>query len=129
KAALATLKEHAARGAPADMRAAFAADPGRFDAFSLMLDDLLLDWSKCAVDAETMRLLERLAVAAGVEERREAMFAGRHINTTENRAVLHTALRNTGDRPVMADGRDVMPDVRGVLAAMTAFAEGIRSGG
>ncbi len=114
--------------APLDLNAAFAADPGRFDAFSLDLGDLLLDWSKTAVDAETMRLLAELAAAAGVEARREAMFAGERINTTENRAVLHTALRNTSSEPVLVEGADVMGDVRAVLAAMAAFADGVRSG-
>ncbi len=110
------------------MRAAFAEDPHRFEKFSLSLGDLLLDWSKCSVSADTMRLLESLAKVARVEERRASMFAGKHINTTEDRAVLHTALRNTGDSPVMTDGEDVMPGVRSVLAAMTAFADGIRDG-
>ena len=113
---------------PVDLNAAFAADPRRFEAFSLNLDDLLLDWSKTAVDGETMRLLAELAAAAGVEARREAMFTGQRINTTENRAVLHTALRNMSAAPVVVDGADVMGDVRAVLAAMAAFADGIRSG-
>jgi len=110
------------------MRAAFGEDPDRFRKFSLTLDDLLLDWSKCSVTAETMKLLQGLAVAAKVEERRAAMFAGKHINITEDRAVLHTALRNTGDKPVTTDGEDVMPEVRAVLAAMGRFADGIRDG-
>ena len=113
---------------PIDLNAAFADDPGRFEAFSLNLGDLLLDWSKTAVDAETMRLLAGLAAAAGVESRREAMFSGGRINTTENRAVLHTALRNVSSDPVVVDGADVMGDVRAVLAAMAAFADGIRAG-
>ncbi|CAG1015927.1 MAG: glucose-6-phosphate isomerase [Rhizobiaceae bacterium] len=112
-----------------DLNAAFAADPGRFDAFSLRLGDLLLDWSKTAVDKETMRLLAALAAAAGVEARREAMFAGARINATEDRAVLHAALRNTSAEPVLVDGVDVMDDVRAVLAAMAAFADGVRTGG
>jgi glucose-6-phosphate isomerase len=128
-AALAALRDHRKNAAPKDMRAAFAGDPDRFRKFSLTLDDLLLDWSKCAVAPETMKLLRDLAAAAGVEERRAAMFAGKHINITEDRAVLHTALRNTGDKPVMADGEDVMPQVRSVLAAMGSFADGIRGGG
>ncbi len=113
---------------PVDLNAAFAADPGRFDAFSLNLGDLLLDWSKTAVDRETMRLLAELAAAAGVEARRDAMFAGERINATERRAVLHTALRSMSDAPVVVDGADVMGDVRAVLAAMAAFADGVRSG-
>jgi len=116
-----------AAGSP-DLNAAFAADPGRFEAFSLNLGDLLLDWSKTAVDRETMRLLAELSAAAGVEARREAMFAGERINSTENRAVLHTALRNMSPDPVVVDGAEIMGDVRAVLAAMAAFADGIRSG-
>ncbi|KAB2912354.1 MAG: glucose-6-phosphate isomerase, partial [Hyphomicrobiaceae bacterium] len=101
---------------PVDLNAAFAADPGRFDAFSLRLGDLLLDWSKTAVDTETMRLLAELAAAAGVEARRDAMFLGERINATEHRAVLHTALRNMSAEPVVVDGADVMGDVRAVLS-------------
>ena len=79
---------HAHRDAhQVDMRAAFAQDEGRFSEFSLQFEDLLLDWSKCAVDAKTMTMLAELADAAGVEKRRAAMFAGDKINVTENRAV------------------------------------------
>ncbi len=113
---------------PVDLNAAFAADPGRFDAFSLRLDDLLLDWSKTSVDRETMRLLAELAAAAGVEARREAMFSGERINATEHRAVLHTALRNMSAEPLVVDGVEIMGDVRAVLSAMAAFAGGVRSG-
>jgi glucose-6-phosphate isomerase len=127
-AALAALRDHRKSTAPKDMRAAFADNPRRFAEFSLTLDDLLLDWSKCAVTAETMKLLRNLAVAGEVEERRAAMFAGKHINITEDRAVLHTALRNTSGKPVTTDGGDVMPEVRAVLAAMGKFASGIRDG-
>ncbi len=109
-----------------DLRAAFAADAGRFTRYSAALDDLLMDYSKCAVNDEIMALLEELC--AGVAEKREAMFAGEPINFTEGRAVLHTALRNRSNAPVMVDGRDVMPEVNAVLAAMGRFAEGIRSG-
>jgi glucose-6-phosphate isomerase len=120
------LRRHAAD--PVDLNVAFAADPRRFDAFSLTLGDLLLDWSKTSVDRETMRLLAELAAAAGVEARRDAMFSGQRINATEDRAVLHTALRNASAGPVLVDGADVMGDVRAVLAAMAGFADGIRSG-
>ncbi len=126
--ALAALKTHHAAIMPLDMRTAFTSDPVRFEAFSLRLDDLLFDFSKCAVTAETLALLEQLARAAKVEQRRAAMFAGEAINTTEGRAVLHTALRNRSDRAVKIDGADVMGDVRAVLDAMAAFADGIRSG-
>jgi glucose-6-phosphate isomerase len=111
-----------------DLRAAFAADPQRFSRFSASLDDLLMDYSKCAVNDEVLELLEQLLVTAGVAEKRDEMFSGAPINFTEGRAVLHTALRNRSNRPVLIDGRDVMPDVNAVLAAMGKFADGIRSG-
>ena len=111
-----------------DLRAAFAADPQRFSRFSASLDDLLMDYSKCAVNDEVLDLLEELMTAGGVAEKRDEMFSGAPINFTEGRAVLHTALRNRSNRPVMVDGRDVMPDVNAVLEAMGKFADGVRSG-
>ncbi len=111
-----------------DLRAAFVADPQRFSRFSASLDDLLMDYSKCAVNDEVLDQLEQLMKTAGVAEKRDEMFSGAPINFTEGRAVLHTALRNRSNRPVIVDGRDVMPDVNGVLEAMGAFANGIRSG-
>ncbi|WP_442583865.1 glucose-6-phosphate isomerase [Mesorhizobium sp. ASY16-5R] len=110
------------------MRKAFADDPQRFEKFSLTDGDLLLDWSKCAVDTDTMRLLAELAEAAKVEERRAAMFAGDKINITENRAVLHTALRNPPGASVVVDGEDIMPEVHAVLDAMQRFSDAVRSG-
>lgn len=110
------------------MREAFAADPKRFETFSASDGDLLLDWSKCAVDARTMELLEKLAGAADLEGRRAAMFSGKKINITEDRAVLHTALRNLSGKDVTVDGQDVKADVLAVLDAMGAFADAIRSG-
>ncbi|MCK0209378.1 glucose-6-phosphate isomerase [Starkeya koreensis] len=106
----------------------FAADPGRFAAFSASFEDLLLDFSKCSLTEATLGLLVDLAKAAGVEEKRAAMFEGVHINVTEDRAVLHTALRDPGTTPLVVDGQDVRADVAAVLDAMSAFAEGIRSG-
>jgi glucose-6-phosphate isomerase len=111
-----------------DMRGVFAADSQRFARFSAADRDLLLDWSKCAVDARTMELLEGLAQAADVEGRRAAMFAGKHINVTEDRAVLHTALRDLDGKGLTVDGQDVQADVLSVLDAMSAFADAIRSG-
>ena len=127
KKALAGLKAHRKKGAPSDMRAAFAKDGKRFDRLSARADDLLLDYSKCAVNARTMKLLAALAKDAGVAAKRDAMFAGAIINTTEGRAVLHTALRNRASTPVLVDGRDVMPDVNGVLNAMARFAGEVRN--
>ncbi|MGX7876533.1 glucose-6-phosphate isomerase [Mesorhizobium sp. ORM6] len=124
---LAALRDHRA-AAPTSMRQAFAADPQRFATFSATDGDLLLDWSKCAVDTTTMDLLEKLAAAADLEGRRAAMFAGKKINITEDRAVLHTALRNLRGKGVTVDGQDVKADVISVLDAMGAFADAIRSG-
>ncbi|WP_457586707.1 glucose-6-phosphate isomerase [Ensifer canadensis] len=128
KALVDQLKATAAQTNATDIRAAFASDAERFSRFSTSLDDLLLDYSKCAVNEPVLDGLEALAKAAKVEEKRDAMFRGDIINITEERAVLHTALRNRGNRPVIVDGKDVMPDVNGVLEAMGAFADGIRSG-
>jgi len=125
--ALEALREHHRQNGQFDLREAFKADPERFATFSASLDDLTLDFSKTAVSEETLQLLGELADAAGVSERRDAMFAGDPINSTEKRAVLHTALRNSSG-PVIHAGHDVMPDVEAVLAAMGAFAEKIRSG-
>jgi glucose-6-phosphate isomerase len=127
QARLAALRDQH-KQAPKDMRAAFANDPDRFAKFSAVDGDLLLDWSKCAVDETTMDLLERLAEAAGVARRRDAMFAGEKINITENRAVLHTALRVPRGQTVLVGGRDVIPEVHAVLDAMAAFSDEIRSG-
>ena len=124
---LADLKAHLKKGAPTDMRRAFERDPKRFASFSAKADDLLLDYSKCAVNARTMKLLAALAKACGAGAKRDAMFAGAIINTTEGRAVLHTALRNRANTPVMVAGRNVMPDVNAVLAAMARFAAEIRA--
>ncbi|TGQ78747.1 glucose-6-phosphate isomerase [Mesorhizobium sp. M8A.F.Ca.ET.207.01.1.1] len=124
---LAALRDHRA-AVPGDMRQVFAADPQRFKTFSATDGDLLLDWSKCAVDAATMNLLEKLAAAADLEGRRAAMFAGKKINVTEDRAVLHTALRNLSGKGVTVDGQHVKADVVAVLDAMGSFAEAIRSG-
>ena len=126
-AQLAALRDHHAR-APKDMRAAFAADPKRFERFSAEDDGLLFDWSKCAVDEETMRLLSELALAAGLQQRRDAMFSGERINLTENRAVLHTALRAPRGAKLLLDGEDVIAEVHDVLDAMAAFADAVRSG-
>ncbi|WP_025031146.1 glucose-6-phosphate isomerase [Nitratireductor aquibiodomus] len=128
KTALAALREHRAKTAPMDMRAAFASDPGRFARFSLSLDDLTLDFSRAAVDQKAVDLLLKLSEAAGLEAARDKMFSGSHINTTEDRAVLHTALRALSGGSIENDGYDVMPGVREVLEAMDAFADGVRRG-
>jgi len=118
---LAIMKQH-------HMRDLFAADELRFERFSLQCCGLLLDYSKNIIDASTMDLLMKLAAERDVEGWRQRMFSGEAINNTEGRAVLHTALRNRSDTPVMVDGRDVMPDVREVLDQMRVFTESVRSG-
>ena len=112
------LKAHHARMSHIHMRELFAQDAQRFERYSLRHDTMLVDYSKNLITDETLALLFALARARGVEEWRDRMFRGDRINVTENRAVLHTALRNRSDRPVVVDGRDVMPDVRGVLDHM-----------
>ncbi len=128
EAAFEALTRQADQMRDTSLRALFAADPGRFTAFSARFDDLLLDFSKSKISAEALELLLDLARAANVEGKRAAMFAGEKINGTENRAVLHTALRNRSETPILVDGEDVMPDVRAVLDAMADFSEAVRSG-
>lgn len=122
------LKDHQQQIRSTHMRDLFKQDPQRFDKFSLRLDDILFDYSKNLVTAETLQLLTRLAHECGLKEAIEAMFSGEKINRTENRAVLHTALRNCFDKPVMADGKDVMPEVRKVLEQMKQFSQAIHQG-
>jgi len=110
------------------MRLLFAEDPNRFQRFSASGADILLDYSKNRIDEEVMAALFDLARAAGVEERRAQMCEGEHINITEDRAVMHMALRYQGDKPVEVDGKDVMPDVRAVLKAIETYTNGVRSG-
>jgi len=110
------------------LRALFAEDSARFTDFSARLDDLLLDYSKTAVTAQTRALLLELAEATGVAGQRDAMFAGEAINTTEKRAVLHTALRAPKSHRVLVDGQDVMPAIHETLDRLAAFADGVRGG-
>jgi glucose-6-phosphate isomerase len=110
------------------LRKMFADDPKRFQTFSVTLDDLLYDFSKTHITAETLALLVDLARACDVEGRREAMFSGDKINTTEDRAVLHTALRALAGAKIMVDGQDVMPEVLAERAKAADFAEAVRSG-
>jgi glucose-6-phosphate isomerase len=110
------------------LRDLFAADPQRFDRFSLEVEDMLVDFSKNRVTEETLTLLFDLARQARVFQWRDRMFSGDKINRTENRAVLHVALRNRSSRPILVDGKDVMPDVNAVLARMRRFTDSVRSG-
>ncbi len=106
----------------------FAADRERGERFSAEAAGLYFDYSKNRINDETLRLLFELAEACGVRERTEAMFNGERINVTEQRPVLHVALRAPRSERILVDGRDVVPDVHAVLDRMSAFAEGVRAG-
>lgn len=136
-AAWGALVEHAREMKGVHLRELFAKEAGRFEAFSLEFKaggdaSVLLDYSKNRVTARTMGLLRDLARAAcggvGVAEMARRMFAGEKINFTEQRAVLHVALRNRGNRAIVVDGKDVMAGVNGVLEQMKGFSEAVRSG-
>ncbi|MFD5203328.1 glucose-6-phosphate isomerase [Streptomyces sp. NPDC058375] len=114
-------------GAP-QLRELFARQPDRGTAYTLRVGDLHLDYSKHLVTDETLRLLRELAAATGVAELRDAMFRGEKINTTEGRAVLHTALRAPRDAVIEVDGENVVPAVHAVLDKMAGFADKVRSG-
>ncbi|MFD1143172.1 glucose-6-phosphate isomerase [Larkinella insperata] len=110
------------------LRDLFAENPKRFDHFSLRFEDILVDFSKNRIDNETLTLLRRLASEAGLSEAIEKMFSGDRINATENRSVLHVALRNRSNSPIEVDGKDVMPEVNVVLDKMKSFADRLTSG-
>jgi glucose-6-phosphate isomerase len=110
------------------LRQLFADDPGRGERLTVEGAGLYLDYSKNRITDETVRLLFQLARERGVTERRDAMFRGDKINITEQRAVLHIALRASKDTRILVDGHDVVPDVHQVLDAMASFAERVRSG-
>ncbi|MDD3668715.1 MAG: glucose-6-phosphate isomerase [Alphaproteobacteria bacterium] len=122
------LERHVSEITKTHLRDLFAQDPHRFDAFHATMNDFLLDYSKNAITAETMALLLNLAEERHLKQAVADMFAGKRINTTENRAVLHTALRNRDGRPVLVDGKDVMPEVDAVLSRMADFAAKVRFG-
>ena len=111
------------------MKRLFAEDPERFRNFSIRFEEILVDYSKNRITAESLGLLRELAESCGLREAIDRMFAGAPINETENRAVLHTALRHRANTPVYENGRDVMPEVNAVLAKMKDFSEQVRSGG
>ena len=122
------LAAHAIDSTDWQMRDLFAADPLRFKNMSVEAAGLFLDYSKNRLDRRTLELLVELARERGVEERREAMFRGEKINLTEQRAVLHTALRAPLDCALVVDGQDVSADVHAVLARVRAFSDAVRSG-
>jgi len=110
------------------MRSLFKADPDRFSNYSLQFEDILFDYSKNIVTDTTITLLRQLAEESKVKDAIEAMFTGEKINQTEDRSVLHTALRNLSGTPVLSDGKDVMPDVLRVLSQIKSFCAKIHSG-
>ena len=120
------LEQHAAGLRDVHLRELFASDPGRAERFTGEAAGLFLDYSKNRITDETMRLLVALAEERGVADRRDAMFAGEHINVTEDRAVLHVALRMPRDRSLVVDGVDVVAEVHEVLDRMSAFADSVR---
>ncbi|MFF9276412.1 glucose-6-phosphate isomerase [Streptomyces griseosporeus] len=122
------LAEHREALGQVRLRELFAADPGRGTRYALQVGDLYVDYSKHLVTDETLRLLRELAAATDVFGLRDAMFRGEKINTTENRAVLHTALRAPRDAVIEVDGENVVPAVHAVLDKMADFAGRVRSG-
>ena len=122
------LRRHYAKIKDLHMRDLFAEDPHRFDKFSIRLNDLIVDYSKNRITEETLTNLLALAEECDLGKAIESMFAGRRINETENRAVLHTALRNRDNTPVVIDGQDVMAEVNRVLDQIEAFSARIISG-
>ena len=127
-AAWKALEEHAAVATRHHLRSLFESDPGRAERFTAEAAGLFCDFSKQRLTDETLALLVELARERGVEERRDAMLRGERINVTEDRAVLHTALRLPREASLVVDGRDVVPDVHEVLDRMAAFATDVRDG-
>lgn len=122
------LQEHQARVKNVAMRDLFAGDDERFKRLSFTAGELLVDLSKHRITDETVGLLLDLAQASGVARRRDAMFSGAHINLSEDRPVLHMALRNRSNTPMFVNGHDVMPEVNAVLEQMRSFSDAVRSG-
>ncbi|MGD9022718.1 MAG: glucose-6-phosphate isomerase, partial [Deltaproteobacteria bacterium] len=122
------LQTHCEKMRGIHMQTLFEKDPQRFEKFSMTVKDILLDYSKNRITEETMSLLMALAAQADIKGWIEKMFAGEKINVTENRAVLHVALRNRSNRPIYADGADVMPEVNAVLERMAKFCGAVHEG-
>ena len=122
------LQSHYQDIADTHMRELFEQDAERFNNFTLRFKDILLDYSKNRITAETMQLLFALAQDVGLRDAIDRMYAGEKINNTEDRSVLHVALRNRSNRPIAVDGEDVMPKINAVLSRMRTFTEQVRSG-
>ena len=122
------LKKHHDEFSNSHMRDLFNDDPDRFNKFNLQFDDLLYDFSKNIVSQDTLNLLYDVAQEAHLSDWVNTLFSGEKINFTENRAALHIALRNRSNKPILVDGKDVMPEVNAVLEKMHLFSEAIRDG-
>lgn len=122
------LKKHFDETKNVQMLDLFASDENRAADMTIALDDFVLDYSKNRISRQTLDLLVELARECNVAQMRDKMFAGDKINFTEDRAVLHTALRNRSNKPVFVDGKDVMPQIKHVLDKMRAFSDKVRSG-
>ena len=122
------LSEHFEQMKSVHMRNLFAEDPKRFDTFSLRFNDILVDYSKSIITEETKELLISLAHEIDLKDGIAKMFTGDKINETENRAVLHIALRNRENSPIYVDDQDVMPGVNNVLTKMKSFADSVFAG-
>ncbi len=121
-------KHHEEEMSRRQMRDLFTADPERFQKFSLAFENILFDYSKNIINQKTLQLLLQLAEDCKVKDAIHDMFAGIRINETENRSVLHTALRNFSDTPILVEGKDIMPKVRKVLNQMKEFSEKVHTG-
>ena len=122
------LSQHKEAIQKTDLRKMFAEAPKRFETFTRTLDGILLDFSKNLITEETLKLFSDLAAQCDLTDAISDMFSGEKINITEDRAVLHVALRNRSNRPIMVDGEDVMPLVNESLKKIRTFSEAIRSG-
>jgi glucose-6-phosphate isomerase len=123
-----SLQDHVGTMADISMRKEFASDPERFNKFSVRVPGLFFDYSKNIINCDTLNKLVSLAKASKIEEWREKMFSGEKINTTENRAVLHTALRMPQNSSVLVDGENIIPYIHDVLARMKNFSNDVHSG-
>lgn len=122
------LQQHYAEMKTVHMKDLFESDKDRFLKYSFALPDIICDFSKNIINSDTIKLLLQLADECGLRAAIDAMFSGEKINVTEDRSVLHTALRNFSGNPVLSDGKDVMPDVKKVLAHMKGFCAKVHSG-
>ena len=122
------LEKHYQETKDHHLRDSFKSNPGRAAAFSIEWKDIYVDFSKNRIEETTLKLFSQLADEVKLREAIDAMFAGEKINNTEKRAVLHIALRNRANTPILADGKDVMPEINAVLAKMKTFTEKVRTG-